>query len=116
MVWCDIKPHIVAWDYECLQIPYMCSIDKTQHRYIIDFLIDVDEKRDGNLTRYLIEVKPLSQILPPDIKKCRTKKSYNEKLYVYTINRDKRLAAEAVCRQKGWKYKVITEKDIFNNS
>jgi len=113
MVWCDLKTKVVAWDYECLTIPYINTIDKQEHRYILDFLVDIKNPVTGAIDRYAIEVKPLEQLLPPDKTKIRSKKRFAEMLYVYTINRDKRNATLALCKKKGWKYKAVTEKDLF---
>jgi len=115
MVWCDHKTKVVAWDYECLVIPYMNTIDKQMHRYILDFLVDIRNPETGVIERYAIEVKPIGQLLPPDPTKIKSKKRLAEMMYVYTINRDKRNATLAMCKKKGWNYKAVTEADLFND-
>ena len=111
MVWCDHSDKVVSWDYENLEIPYRYSVDQKIHRYILDFMVDVIE--NGKVVRYAIEVKPVDQLLPPERKKFRSKIKYVEAAKVYIQNRDKREATQALCRKKGWKYKAITEYDLF---
>jgi hypothetical protein len=118
MFWCDHSDKVVSWDFENLKIPYVNSMEKTRHTYLIDFMIDIIEPDKNSpkgykVVRYVIEVKPIKQLLPPDRKRFKSKKSYMEAAVTYIINKDKREATLRVCRKKGWRYKAITERDLF---
>jgi len=60
----DHNPSILEWASESIVIPYVYQLDNKQHRYFIDVNFIVND-RHGNQKRYLIEIKPLEQTLPP---------------------------------------------------
>ena len=64
MKWADLNPAVLKWNSECVIIPYISPVDNRQHRYFVDFAILI-EKPDGTRHRYLIEIKPHAQTLPP---------------------------------------------------
>ena len=70
--WCENNPKIKLWNSEGVVIPYKCSIDKKLHRYFVDLLIEMDNKKV-----YLVEIKPKSQTVPP-VKKSRKTKRKNK--------------------------------------
>jgi hypothetical protein len=59
----------------------------------------------------IIEVKPASQAVPPKPKKRITKQYINE-VMTYGINEAKWKAATEYCKDRGWKFVVVTEKDL----
>ena len=71
MVFCDNNPSILEWGSEEVIIPYRCPTDGRVHRYFPDFYIKVRE-RTGQITKYIIEVKPKKQTKPPNDKNRRT--------------------------------------------
>ncbi len=108
MVKFDREASVVLWNSEGLAIPYQSPLDGKTHRYFPDFLIRV-RYRNGTEKTWLLEVKPFSQTQLRTPKK-RTRKFLNE-VAQYSINRAKWAAAEAFCKDQGWTFKVITEKD-----
>ena len=62
----------------------------------------------------VIEVKPLKQTLKPAIKKKKTK-SYIKECITFEINSAKWKSAKQYCNKNGWKFVIITEKDIFSS-
>jgi hypothetical protein len=79
------------------------------HRYFPDIIVVADNNGEEVVT--LIEIKPLKETLPP--KKQGKKKS--RQIYeavTYSVNQAKWAAARALCEKKGWKFKVMTEKEI----
>jgi hypothetical protein len=107
MKYFDESPHIIKWSSEGLIIPYRYDVDKKWHRYFPDFWI---EDKNGN--RIVIEVKPNKQLLPPNPKRKRTKSFWKES-YAYVKNRNKWDFAEEYCKNRGWEFQILTEKDIF---
>ena len=60
---------------------------------------------------YLIEVKPKKQTKPP-VKPKRQTKGYIREAYEYAKNQSKWKAATEYCLDRGWEFKVITEKEL----
>lgn len=108
--WCDKNPSIIKWSSEETVIPYRCPTDNKLHRYFVDFQIQVMQ-RDGKLKRYLVEVKPAKQCVPPEYPGRQTKKYITESL-VYIKNQAKWKAATEYCKDRGWEFKIITEKEL----
>jgi hypothetical protein len=58
----------------------------------------------------VIEVKPFKQTQKP-IQKRRTQKFLQE-VATYAINQEKWRAADLFCKEHGWQFKIITEKEL----
>jgi hypothetical protein len=110
MTWLDNNSDILSWASEELIIPYVSPVDGRTHRYFPDFVIKV-KTRDGKTRTMVIEVKPERQTLAPEKKKRVTKQYINE-VVTYGINTAKWKAAEEFCLDRGWEFKVITEKHL----
>ena len=109
-VYCDLNENIIEWQSEEKAIPYKSPIDNRVHRYFPDFLIKVKED-NGSIKKYMIEIKPQSQTLPPPKQKRQTKK-YLYEAYEYAKNQAKWEAAREWCLDNGYTFKVFTEKDL----
>lgn len=110
MVWCDLNDDIVEWQSEELVIPYISPLDNSIHRYFTDFKI---KQKCGAIT--VIEVKPESQTVEPNKPKTNNKKSqirYIQECQTYAVNMAKWNAAQAYCDKHGYKFVILTEKDI----
>lgn len=108
--WCDVNPAIIRWSSEETVIPYVCPTDNKLHRYFIDFKIRV-QLRDGSVKVYLIEIKPLKYTKPPEFPGRRTKK-YLAESYGFLKNQAKWKAATDYAKDRGWEFKILTEKDL----
>ena len=113
MVYCDRNDDIVYWASEELVIPYYNPITKKVHRYFPDFWIQIRNSQ-GIKEGILIEVKPKAQTNPPK-KKSRVTKRYLREVYTYGINEAKWKAATEYCKDRGWKFQILTEEHIFGN-
>ena len=109
-VYCDLNENIIEWQSEEKCIPYRSPIDNRIHRYFPDFLIKVRES-NGTIKKYMIEIKPLKQTVPP-IKPQRQTKKYISEVYEYAKNQSKWEAAKEWCADRGYEFKVITEKEL----
>lgn len=105
----DENPNVLWWGSEELFIRYYNPLDNKIHRYFPDFVVKV-KKKDETLMTYLLEVKPEVQTKPPTQKK-KTKR-YLEESKTYIINQSKWKAATEFCKDHGWEFKVLTEKDL----
>jgi len=110
-VWADTNPAITRVCSEHLVIPYFSEVDQKMHRYFTDFAIIVD-RGDGLYQKYLIEIKPKVQTLPPKRGNRATNK-YIKDLATYSVNMAKWRAAEAYCTKQGMKFMVLTEEHLF---
>lgn len=112
MQWLDTKEDVRCWSSEEIVIPYISPVDGKMHRYFIDFYVEFVD-RNGNAQTMLIEVKPHAQTQEPKTPKRKTKRFISE-VVTYGINKAKWSAAESYCDKKGWKFQILTEKEIFN--
>jgi hypothetical protein len=110
MKWCDTNPSVKEWGSETVVIPYKSPIDLKIHRYFVDFFIQVESKT-GILTKYLIEIKPEKFTKPPEIPKKKTKQFINE-VFQYGVNEAKWKSANQFCIDRGYKFLILTEKDL----
>lgn len=104
--WCDKNPSIVRWSSEETIIPYRCPTDGKIHRYFVDFKITI---KDGKT--FLVEVKPAKQTSPPVYPGKQTQKYLTESL-VFIKNQAKWEAAKNYCKDRGWEFKIITEREL----
>lgn len=109
MKYLDESASIIWWASEELAIPYRSPVDQKIHRYFPDFIVKVREKT-GLVMTYILEVKPEKQTKIP-VQKRKTQK-YLQEAATYAINQEKWRAADIFCQEHGWKFKVVTEKDL----
>ena len=109
MKYLDDNPNVIWWASEELPIPYVSPVDKKAHRYFPDFIVHLNLKGGKTIT-YILEVKPEAQTKKPTQKR-RTKNYINESI-TYAINQEKWRAADLFCKEHGWEFKLITEKEL----
>ena len=110
MNWCDKNANILEWSSEEIIIPYISPVDNKIHRYFPDFYTKIKET-DGKIRKYIIEVKPLKQTLPPKKPKRQTK-GYIREAYEYAKNQAKWKMAKEFCADRQWEFKVVTEREL----
>tara|TARA_Y100001937_G_scaffold18849_1_gene26051 strand:- start:13300 stop:13740 length:441 start_codon:yes stop_codon:yes gene_type:complete len=106
--WCENNPKVKLWNSEEVVVPYKSSVDGRIHRYFVDLLIQMEDKKT-----YLVEIKPKSQTLPPKKKSRRTKK-YIKEIATFAVNNDKWNAANKFAEHNGWQFQVWTEETLKN--
>lgn len=106
-MYCDNHKDIVKWGSEEIIIPYISPIDGRYHRYFTDLVI---KKSNGEVI--LIEIKPYSQTLQPVMKEGKSKRTFINEVRTWGINSSKWNAARQYCEKRGWKFMIITEKDL----
>ena len=109
----DNNKNILRWGSEEIVIPYYSPVDKKYHRYFPDFIVE-KKSPNGEIETLVIEVKPLKQTMKPKIKKKKTK-SYIRECITFEVNSAKWKSARDLCDKNGWKFVIITEKDIFSS-
>lgn len=105
---CDNHPNITKWASENVRIPYQHPITGKVTNYVPDFMIQYTDA-DGKQHVELIEIKPANQTTMENAK--------NRAHQVQTaINAVKWTAAQEWCKQRGIRFKVINEDQIFRNN
>nr|DAE80428.1 MAG TPA: head completion protein [Caudoviricetes sp.] len=113
MVFFDQHPSILSWGSEELVVPYFWEADQKYHRYFPDFMVTMMTPKGK--VRVMIEVKPHSQTQEPKKTKGKREKTFINEVLTYTKNQAKWKAAEEYCLDRGWHFRIITEKEIFKN-
>jgi len=109
MDWLDQSESVVYWSSEELAIKYFNPVDNKIHRYFPDFIVKV-KKKNGTVMTHVVEVKPEYQTKQP-VRKRQTQKFINEYI-TYTINQSKWKAATEFCKDRGWEFRILTEKNL----
>jgi hypothetical protein len=109
MKWLDENPSVIWWASEELIIKYRSPLDQKIHRYFPDFIVRLKQK-NGTESTVVIEIKPQKQTVKP-VQKRKTKR-YLQEAATYAVNQEKWRAADLFCKEHGWQFKVLTEKDI----
>lgn len=110
----DFNSQVVRWSSEPFSIKYLLESDGKEHNYWIDFYAEIMSK-DGSVKKYLIEVKPFKQCLPPNAPKINNKKAIRRYMYendMFTKNQCKWKSARIFARSQGMEFKILTDKEI----
>jgi len=112
--WADMSSGIIQWSSEDVGIKYQdpnmpIKDGKPKFRtYYPDFLIQTNK---GEI--FLIEVKPYKETIQPTRSSRKSNKTIVTETKTWRTNQAKWRAAKAYCARKGWKFKIITEKELF---
>ena len=109
MNYLDNEKNCVWWSSEELVVPYRSPVDQKSHRYFPDFVCRMLQK-NGKEKTLVLEVKPEKQTKAPTQKR-KTKTFISESL-TYAVNQEKWRAADLFCREHGWQFMLVTEKDL----
>lgn len=107
MRFCDEHPSVEKWASEAIRIPYRNPLSGKQTIYVPDFFIAYANKNGKKMVE-LIEVKPENQTLKEKLGTSKSNQAH------WVVNQAKWEAANSWCKQKGIKFRVISEKDIFH--
>lgn len=111
MQWCDRNPNILKYGSEEFCVPYYNPIKGKMCRYFPDFIIEVlDEKNKKQ--KYVIEIKPKKQTIPP-IKGNKKTKTYIQEVNTFTVNQSKWKSIQEWCEDRMIKFMIITEDEIY---
>jgi hypothetical protein len=107
MKFCDEHPHVSKWASEAVKIPYRNPLTGKQTIYVPDFFIAYADAK-GKQHVELIEVKPENQTLREKVGRSRANQA------AWIVNQAKWEAANAWCKQKGIRFRIVNEGDIFH--
>lgn len=111
MLWADKNPNVLEWGSENIIVPYISPVDGKVHRYYVDNYVVI--KEGTIIKKYLIEIKPYAQTLPP---KPSTRKKKSTVLYenkTYAVNMKKWEYAREWASKRGMEFLIITERELF---
>jgi hypothetical protein len=119
MEWLDKNPNVIEWSSEELAIPYISPLDGEFHRYFPDIWCKC-KKADGQVETIVIEVKPEKESpidengnpKDPPKRGKRLMRYYLKEVARWGVNDAKFQAAKAFCEDRGWKFQVLTEKEL----
>lgn len=106
----DLNPNVIEWSSEETIIPYANPLTGRTSRYFVDVYAKMKDK-NGEVKKYLIEIKPYSQTLPP-VQKNRKTKSLIYQQAEYVKNQAKWKAASEWCNKKNMTFVILTEKHL----
>ena len=109
--WCDNNDNVLEWTSESVIIPYISPFDKKGHRYYVDNSVVI--KEDNKIQKYLVEIKPKKQTIPPVFSKRKKRSTVLYESQMYVKNQAKWKAAKQWCRKKNYKFLIITEEELF---
>ena len=110
MKYFDNNPGVIQWSSEEIVIPYKSPIDNRFHRYFPDFYLKYKDNT-GKMIEKVVEIKPAKQVQEPKVQKRKTKK-YVTEVVNYAKNQAKWMAAEEFCKDRKWKFQILTEKEL----
>lgn len=110
MQWCDRSPNILRYGSEEFSIPYYNPVKQKICRYFPDFIIEVKEE-NNKIQKYVIEIKPKRQTIPP-VKGNKKTKTYMYEVNTYAVNQSKWKSIQEWCDDRMIKFKVITESEL----
>lgn len=103
----DEHPGVESWASESIQIPYRDPLTGKYTIYVPDFFI-VYRDKNGKKHAEVVEVKPSNQQLRSKLGNSK----YNQEQYVKNLAKWE--AANAWCKQKQLKFRIVNEDDIFH--
>lgn len=104
------NPKVVRWNANAYSIRYISPVDNRVHSYFLDVYAEVIN--NGNLEKYLIEIKPDEQLWKPNLPKKKTPKAmmgYQRRTLEWVKNQSKWEAAVNFSRANGMFFLIVTE-------
>jgi len=109
--WLDEQTNVLEYGSEEIVIPYISPVDGKPHRYFVDFYVKL-RSSNGQIKKYIVEVKPYDQTLPPK-KKSRVTPRYIKECQIYAVNQAKWIAAKKFAEYNNIEFVVMTEKELY---
>lgn len=110
----DLSPNILKWSSEELAVPYFDSVQRKKRTYYPDFAV-IHQNPSGEIKKYIIEVKPFAQTLPPEKPSKETRKAkrrYLKEQFTFRNNQDKWESMRDWCEMNGFIFIILTENNV----
>lgn len=109
--WCDRNDNVLEYGAEEFFIPYFDESTGKVRRYFPDLFIKIKEN-SGQIKKYVVEIKPKRQVVPPVQSPRKQKKTYLKEVFTHQKNISKWKYAEEWCKDRGLIFKILTEDDL----
>jgi len=109
--WFDHNKSVIEWSSEGHRIKYFDTLRVKYRIYYPDFYAMFK-----NRNKFIIEVKPQKDMRMPLKKGGKSHKTMMMRESTFINNRDKFKAAKQYCKNLGYEFIVITEKDLFRGN
>lgn len=109
----DKNPSVIQWASEELVIPYFDPTTNRLRRYFPDFVVKTKTK-EGIVQTTVFEIKPRNETIEP--KKPTNPKRMRRfitEVATWGKNQAKWKAATEFCADRGWKFQILTEAELF---
>jgi len=110
MKWLDENTNVIEWQSEEVAVPYISPVDNRYHRYFPDFIAKM-KRPEGHIVTVMLKVKPAAQTREPKPAKKKTQK-YITEVMTWGVNQAKWKYAQDYCADRGWEFRLITEKEL----
>lgn len=107
---CDETSSIKKWSSEPFSIQYWDESTMKSRRYFPDAYMIVEDAQ-GNEKKYLVEIKPYKQTIPPKEGRKKTQTYLNE-CRTYQKNESKWKFAREFCEKNDLEFMIITEYEL----
>ena len=111
MNYLDTTPDVKWWMSEEKCVWYDNPVTKKKARYFPDFIV-CHTRKDGIEVVEMVEVKPQKQVDGPNPNPKRRTASWMREVQTYLVNRKKWEAATKQCEDRGWNFRLLTEKNV----
>jgi hypothetical protein len=108
--WCDRNDRILEYGSEEFFIPYLDTTTGKVRRYFPDAYIKIEDN-NGNIKKFIIEIKPFRQTQPPVPGKKKQRTLITEAL-AYEKNLAKWEAARQWCADRRIEFMLVTEREL----
>ena len=111
MQWCDTQKQVLSWQSEEKRVRYYDAVKKKHRTYYPDFLVKYINS-NGEIITEMVEVKPQRQVVGPSPNPKKKTKTWLNQVNTYVTNQCKWKAAEEYCEDRGWNFRLLTEKNV----
>jgi len=108
--WLNRNPSVISWGSESVVIPYQNPLTGRISRYFVDVNFTCRDVT-GATKKFLVEVKPSQQTMPPK-QTGKNTKALVQKQCEYAKNMAKWTAARQWCQNHGYDFQIVTEKHL----
>ena len=107
MTFCDNNPGVIGWASEAVRIPYKNPLTGKRSTYVPDFFVQYMDANHRKRSE-VVEIKPSNQSTLEAAGRSKPRQ------LAVVQNMAKWEAATAWCKQKGIRFRVVTENDLFH--
>lgn len=106
----DERPEVIEWQSEEVIVPYFDPSTGRYRRYFPDIVARI-RNPDGTTKTVMMEIKPMKETKEPKVQSKKTRK-YVKEVTTWATNQAKWKSAEEYCKDRGWSFSLITEKQL----